>query len=85
MISNRSSQRLSKNVQLYETFSGENCIKRKCYFTVTSVFIKRHGRPCFAGYAHGCLRPYFHAGFFPNYDDLENKKKEKILAEEKRY
>lgn len=85
MISNRSAQGLKKNKPFPGAFSGGNRIKIKCYFTVTSVFIERCGKPSFAGYIHGCLRPHFHAGFSPTYDDLANVKKKKILAEEKRY
>jgi hypothetical protein len=85
MISNRSAQGLRKNLLFSGVFSAKNRVKIKCYFTVTSVFMERCGKPHFTGFAHGCLRPYFHAGFFPNYDDLENIKKKKILAEEKRY
>jgi len=46
-------------------------VKKKCYFTVTSLFKNRQKIPRFFAYYQGCLGPYLHAGFYHNYADLQ--------------
>ena len=70
-MSNLSCYGLQKYVPVLTKLDGIKSARKKCYFTVTSVFVEWKNKSVFSGYFHGCLKPYFHMGYVPSYGDLE--------------